>query len=87
MPITGMLQSQGGLSRIVARLRYRKRPFLGHNLGQGFSLDKLHHQEMQAAGLVGIVRGDDMGMSQPSGQFHFPAKSLHRAGANRSALD
>ncbi len=41
--------------------------------------DVLHHQEMHAAGFIGIVGSHDVGMPQLGGGFHFTLEAGHGA--------
>jgi hypothetical protein len=59
-----------------------------HQLGEAEPLDILHDEEVQAAGLVGVEGGDDVGVLQPGRRPHLLVEALQRgAVAHQAGVD
>lgn len=74
----GVLQAQRRLPRELASVANRHRAGLLHLPSDADPVHIFHHEDMQVARLVGVVRGDDVGMREPRGGFHFETKSFQR---------
>ena len=48
--------------------------------GQIVTINELHDEERCLVGLIGIVRGDDIGMFELCGRLHLPFKPPHGIG-------
>ena len=81
--LMGVFEAAGSLQDKVCRCRRRNRMSLG-DMAQIAAVDKFHYQEVVPVGLVGIVRGDNVGMGQPRRRLHFAAESGRAFPANRS---
>ena len=79
--LVGVLQTQPPpAARSASLLNVQPAVFLD-DLGKRSAGDVLHHQEMQLAGLIGVVGIDDVRMGETRGRLHFAAKTLHGDGA------
>ena len=76
-------QPLGRLPDQVAGLRHRQRTGLGDEAVEAQPLDELHHQEVQVAGFLSIVSGDDVGMRELRGGLEFAEKPLDRRGTRQ----
>ena len=68
--------------REFARHRFG-REIDGDQLGEADPRDVFHHQEERAAGVLGVVGGDDVRVGQAGGGAHLAAEALHRGGPGR----
>ena len=71
------LQPAGRLDQAVDRLVDRHRPALADDAVEVASLDVFHDQEMDAAVLVGVLRGDEVGVLEPAGGLDLAAEPHH----------
>ena len=86
--LEGVLQAEGGLARVVARLRDRQRAGLRHQLCQVGALDVFHHEEVRVADVFRIVVMDYVGMRQVAGGNNLARESLdHRRVGDEPAID
>ena len=84
----GMLQGHRRLTHAIARLGDRQRASLFEVVVQGLSRNVLHDQEVQFAGLVGVVGLDDVGVRQSGDGLHLALEPLHGVGvAEQGRLD
>ncbi len=77
-PLVGVLQAQGRLPGVGARLGHRQRAALAHQLGEAGPLDVLHDEEVQGARLVGVVGPHDVGVVEPGRRPRLLLEALHR---------
>src|SRR5437762_2676998 len=72
----GVLQSQGCLSDVLTGLGDRKWAAFFEHFVQIGAVDVLHHEEMDIAGLFGVVGGDDVGVMEAGGRMDLTAETL-----------
>ena len=78
--LVGVWQSAGRLQDAVHGLVERQRPLLLDERREVGAVDVLHHQEVRAAGFVGVVGGDDVGMFELGGGFDLALEPPQRLG-------
>ncbi len=71
------LQAAGRLDQAVDRLDDRHRPALADDAVEVAARDVVHHQEMHAAVLVGVLSGDEVGVPQAAGGLDLAAEPHH----------
>ena len=75
--LVGVLQAEGGLAdEIRRRASTASGPSCATSRSRLDAIDELHHEEVQVAGLVGVVGGDDVGVRQPGGGSELAVESL-----------
>lgn len=72
--IVGEFQPLSSLKDVVDGLSDRKPTVLLDQCGQVASVNQLHDQKMNAVSTVGVISGDDVGMTQLGGGFDFSLK-------------
>ena len=81
MPVLeGVLQAQRRLADEVAGAGHRQRPLLLQQLGQAHPLDELHDEEVQVAGLVGVVGAGDVLVVELAGGADLGVEAGQRVG-------
>ena len=83
-PGVGLAEPPRGLEGEIDRPADRSGPVLLHQPRQVASLDILHDEEVQALELVGIERGDDVGVTQCAAAW---ASRWNRSTANLSIVN
>jgi hypothetical protein len=69
--LVGIVEANGRLPNVLARLFDWQRSLVLNKLGQVRSVDKLHDQEEAVAGLVGVVGSDNIWVVEFSGRPDF----------------
>ena len=78
--LVGILQTASRLQDAVQRLAERQRPLVLHQHREVGAFHVLHHQEMGAAGFVGVVSRDDVGVFELGGRFNLALETPQRLG-------
>ncbi len=86
VPLGGVLKAQRRLPHAITRLSNGQGAALGYHAVQACAGDELHDQKMNAAGLLGVVDGHDVGVGQPRGRQHLTAKLGNGSRAVHEAL-
>ncbi len=77
IPSAWAAASPRSLDQVLDRLDDRQGSPLAHDVVQVAALDVFHHQEMDAPILVGVQRGDDVGVLELSSRLDFPLEPCH----------
>ena len=76
----GVVQTQRRLTHVLARFGHGQRPLLRDQSVEADAIDALHDQEVNVAGPLGVVDGDDVGVMQPGGGLDLAVETLDGRG-------
>ena len=84
--LVGVLQALRGLAHEIARLFHGERSAFVHEALQRDAVDKLHHEVMGVAGMVGIDDADNVRMIGAGGRLSLAAEPAHRLLVGQAVL-